>query len=297
MFSTNHSILPGSEIHLSKLEGGLINTETCNAARLLGQLLVDAVDHAVAEKQELTDEVADNLLNGIHSAMVQDCHHHMRNVWVNAVTIALSVYLSKVLADDLGKIDHRLRVSTMFDAILRALDKAVSLLANYPKGFGDQFKHWLLKYHLGALLVPIQRAAGLRQDLATEGAGAVYWNRIYYVEFLDECLRSGNDNILQENLFIVLTSVEMVALCRIMTIIHFKICHPLRWLAGNTKFIGQQGYDWSTRSMGKAIDAFYEAMDKIESDGSLILNELFMNAIFDKIYKDEVGNPCPLPPL
>ncbi|KAL7503011.1 hypothetical protein ACHAXN_000861, partial [Cyclotella atomus] len=179
----------------------------------------------------------------------------------------------------------------MFDAILRALDKAVSLPANYPKGFGDQFKHWLLKYHPGALLVPVQRAAGSRQDLATEGAGAVYWNRIYYIEFLDECLRSGNDNILQENLFIVLTSVEMVALCRIMSIIHFKICHPLRWLAGNTKFIGQQGYDWSTKSMWKAIDAFFEAMDKIESDGSLILNELFMNAIFDKIYKDEGGNP------
>jgi hypothetical protein len=82
-----------------------------------------------------------------------------------------------------------------------------------------------------------------------------------------------------------------------MAIIHFKISMPLRWLAGNTQFIGQQGYDWSTRSMGKAIDAFYEAMDKIESDGSLILNEQFMNAIFDEIYTDDEGNRCPLPPL
>jgi hypothetical protein len=123
------------------------------------------------------------------------------------------------------------------------------------------------------------------------------WNRIYYVEFLDECLRSGNDNILQENLFVVLTSIEMVALCQIMAIIRFKICMPLRWLAGNTQFIGQQGYNWSTRSMGKVIDAFYEAMDNIESDGSLILNEQFMNFIFDEIYEDEDGNLCPLPPL
>jgi hypothetical protein len=178
MFDTNHSIPPGLEIHLSKLEGGLINTNTCNGARLLGQLLVDAVDHAVQEKRELTGEIADNLLNGIHSAMVQDCNNHMRNVWINAVTITLSVYLNKVLADDLGKIDHRLRFSTMFDAIPRTLDKAVRLPANYPKGFGDMFRHWLLKYHLGALLVPVQRTAGSRQDLATEGAGAVYWNRI-----------------------------------------------------------------------------------------------------------------------
>jgi hypothetical protein len=58
-------------------------------------------------------------------------------------------------------------VSTMFDAILRAQDKAVrSLLANYPKGFEDIFKHWLLKYHPGALLVPVQRTAGSRKDLA-----------------------------------------------------------------------------------------------------------------------------------
>ena len=72
------------------------------------------------------------------------------------------------------------------------------------------FKHWLLKYHPGVLLVPVQRTAGSRQDLATEGAGAAYWNRIHYVEFLDECLRSGNDNILQENLFVVLTFIEIL---------------------------------------------------------------------------------------
>jgi hypothetical protein len=142
----------------------------------------------------------------------------------------------------------------MFDAILRAQDKAVrSLLANYPKGFEDIFKHWLLKYHPGALLVPVQGTAGSRKDLATEGAGAIYWNRIYYIEFLDECLRSGSHNILQENLFIVLMSVEMVALCQIMAIIHFKsvcLCDGLmetrNSLDNNT--IGLQDR-WRRRSM------------------------------------------------
>jgi hypothetical protein len=87
----------------------------------------------------------------------------------------------------------------MFDAVLRAADKEFSLSVNYPKGHGDMFKHWLLKFHPGALLVPVQRMAGSRQDLATKGAAAVYWNWIYYVEFLDECLRGSKDNILQEN--------------------------------------------------------------------------------------------------
>jgi hypothetical protein len=106
-----------------------------------------------------------------------------------------------------------------------------------------------LAHHISswALLVPVVRTSGWQQDLATEGAAAVYWNRRYYVWFLDECLRGCKDNILQENLFIVLVSVEMIALCRTMAIFHFKVCMPLRWIAGNTHFLGQQGYNWSTR--------------------------------------------------
>ncbi len=242
MFGDTHSIPSSSQIHLSKLEGGLVNTDTCNGARLLAQLLVDAVDFAVEEKRALSGE-NDNHPNTL-TTMVQDCHNHMRNIWIKAVTHRLSSYLNKVLADDLNDLDWRLRITTMFDGILRAIDKEFSLPANYPKGHGDMFKHWLRKFHPGALLVPVTRTTGSRQDLATEGAAAVYWNRRYYVEFLDECLHGCNDNILQENLFIVLTSVEMVALCRTMSILHFKICMPLRWLAGNTHFIGQQGYDW-----------------------------------------------------
>ena len=95
----------------------------------------------------------------------------------------------------------------------------------------------------------------------------------FRVEFLDEALRSGKDDILQENLYIVLTSVEMVALCRVMAILHFKICMPMRWLAGNTHWLVQTGYDWSTRSMGKAIDALYNASVQIEQDGKLYLDE------------------------
>ena len=103
--------------------------------------------------------------------------------------------------------------------------------------------------------------------------------KIIYFEFLDESLRSHKDNILQENFFIVLTSMEMIALCRIMSIHHFKVCMPLCWLAGNTHLIGQCGYDWSTRSMGKAVDAVHDAMMRIEEDGCLFLNEEFMNGI------------------
>ena len=95
----------------------------------------------------------------------------------------------------------------------------------------------------------------------------------------------------------ILTSMEMIALCRVMAILHFKVCMPLRWLAGNTHKLGQQGYDWSPRSMGKAVDAPEEAMMAIEEDGSKFLNEEFLDAIFSEIYVDEDRNIAPLDAL
>ena len=174
MFVNDHDIPSANEIHLSKLNQGVITTDTCNSARLISCLLADAIRMAVEEKiQQNGDKPEDHTV----IVLTQDCHHHLRNVWIEAVNKRLSSYLNEVLARDLSNIDFRLRVSTMFDAVLRAVDKEFSLPANYPKGHGDMFQHWLRHHHPGALLVPVQRTARSRQDTAAEGAAAVYWNR------------------------------------------------------------------------------------------------------------------------
>jgi hypothetical protein len=80
MFGLEHSIPPSYEIHLSKLKGGLINTDTCNGACLLAQLLVDVVDFAVEENRQLTGDDTNN--DNTITCMVQDCHNHMRNIWI-----------------------------------------------------------------------------------------------------------------------------------------------------------------------------------------------------------------------
>ena len=103
------------------------------------------------------------------------------------------------------------------EGVLRAIDKEFSLLANYPKGHGDHFKMWIHKHHSNAPLMPVTNATGARNDLIVEGAAAVYWNRRYYIGFLDENLH-GSDNILQHNLFLVLLSTEMIAMLRIYAI-------------------------------------------------------------------------------
>ena len=185
------------------------------------------------------------------------------------------------LQDELDCIDQRLRVSPNIEMVLRAVDKEFSLCANYPKGHGEIFGKWMSKNHPGALLLHVERASGSRKDLCVEGSGALYWNRKYWIEFLDKQLRTPGDNILQENLFIILSSCEMTALARVCTIIHLSICLPTRWLAGNSHKLSD--YDWSVRSMGQMIDLLEKALEEIEKDGTLIVNESFMMVIFNEL--------------
>eukprot|EP00957_Ditylum_brightwellii_P110106 8397308-Ditylum_brightwellii.AAC.1 len=70
----------------------------------------------------------------------QDCHHHMHNVWIGAITKCMPTYLDEILRSDLDTIDFHYRVSTMMDSILSAINKEFSLPANYPTGHDDKFK-------------------------------------------------------------------------------------------------------------------------------------------------------------
>ena len=64
-----------------------------------------------------------------------------------------------------------------------------------------------------------ERESVRRQYIITMGAGPSYWNRIFNVELLDDCLCiKDNTNILQQNLFTILTYIEMIATSRYVTI-------------------------------------------------------------------------------
>ena len=131
----------------------------------------------------------------------------------------------------LDEIDPTLWVTSSITAIIHTIDKEFSLSANYPKGHGDLFLEWMQECHQGKLLLHVKQAAGLRQDLCTEGSLAIFMNYPYYVKFLDEVLRKKrtkveNTSILQQSLFVVLTYTEMIALSRLLSIIHLSICMP-----------------------------------------------------------------------
>ena len=86
----------------------------------------------------------------------------------------------------MDKIDSTPHVTTSISAIIRAIDKEISLLANYPKGNGELFLEWMEENYSGVLLFHAKYAAGSHQD--TEGL-ALFMNYPYYIKFLDEMLR------------------------------------------------------------------------------------------------------------
>jgi hypothetical protein len=114
------------------------------------------------------------------------------------------------------------------------------------------------------------------------GADAIYMNRPLNVEFLDERLRvRGNENILQKNLFVVLLSLEMIAVSRMFSILNIAIVIPVRWLCGNTHELAHR--NWGARSMGHVVDILHDACSHLREDIELYHDESYMMHIFDEI--------------
>ena len=120
--------------------------------------------------------------------------------------------MSDYLGESLEEISSFLRVSPDLAHVIHAFHKEFSLTANYPKGRGEKFRGWMIKHYPEEVVMHAKQATGSRQDLITLGAGPIYWNRKFDVEFLDGVIHvRGASNILQENLFTVLSSLEMIA--------------------------------------------------------------------------------------
>ena len=58
-------------------------------------------------------------------------------------------------------------------------------------------------------------------------------NRPYWIEFLDKRMRTPRDNIMQDNLFILLSLLKMMVTARLCAIIYITICMSKRWLEVN----------------------------------------------------------------
>ena len=138
-----------------------------------------------------------------------------------------------MVADDLNELPSIYRINLDIDDLFRCIDKEFSKTANYAKGHGSEFFWWMKEFHPDAYLFPVVRAlGGTRQDLCVEGAPAVLTNLHYYLQYLHwriSATGGKSDNILQMKLYIMFA--EVVAMLRVLSILHIAICVPTRWLA------------------------------------------------------------------
>ena len=100
----------------------------------------------------------------------------------------------------------------------------------------------------------------------------------YYLEFLVLRISSGGDGILEENVYTILHSVEIVALLQVLLIYHVALCLPLCWLAGKCGDLEE--YKFGVSDMPWAVDSMDKAFAKLMVDGSLILDKEFIMKIF-----------------
>ncbi len=72
----------------------------------------------------------------------------MSNVWFGAIIKHLSGWLEKRVAFDSEKIPFIYRVITSIDNLLQFIEKEVAKTANYAKGHGAFFDHYMKTFHV-----------------------------------------------------------------------------------------------------------------------------------------------------
>ena len=218
--------------------------------------------------------------------------HHLCNVWFGNMEKKLTTQLNCILRPSLAEIDPMLRVLASISALIREIDKEFSVSSNYLKGHGELFLEWMQAHHPGELLLHVERVSGLVQDMCTEGSMVILMNYPYCVDFLDRNLRMRKKNdkasVLQLNLFVPLTSSEMIALMRLLSILHISACMPIRWLVGKTNELKECG--WGPMSMGRVIDTLEAKMKIITRNPENFLEKKYMMNMFEE-YRSK------LPPL
>ena len=87
------------------------------------------------------------------------------------------------------------------------------------------------------------------------------------------------------NIYIVLRSSEIIASFQLLSIIHVTIVLPHRWLTGNVHLLAADNV--GITDIAEVAQLIHNTLDKIASDGQLVLDQDFMMGILDPI-KEQV---------
>ena len=135
-------------------------------------------------------------------------------------------------------------MTKLLHALAKCLGEGIGL---YGRGEGaSKFRPWLEKNHKDKLYWHLSRVdKGTRQDSKTEGAFAAYWNRPLNVAYLQTAAYGASD-LLKGNLFVMLSSLEIVATMRGRAAYHDKFTAPLRFFSASNDLDG-----WSSLDMAQ----------------------------------------------
>ena len=262
--------------------GGMVSSDTCNQARALTRLIVEMVAARVEAK--IGPESWAAMTKDEQQAAIRchqgHCWNHLRNVWLDGGSSAVSAYLKIELAASLDKFHSTSRVGVDLNDVVRSVYKEFSDKDGaYAKGKGvKEFEPWMRITYPKEFSMPEERADGSRQDLAYLGAVPLFVNRKYYVRFLDKKLREeGHANVLEDCIFAILSSLEMIASIRAHAIITLLIIYPMRFLAG-TKTLD----DWSPYSMAGVADVIEQTLEKAAADGRTLMQPVSIFAEYQR---------------
>lgn len=252
-------------------ENSLLMSDTCAAAeatkRLISEMAMEAAKEVVgadvwASMDEKTREAK-------YKVWLGDCHQHIRNIIINAMAKGATEHLTNMLSRDLAEFSSFDRMSVDGMDLIRAVFKELHASGEYAKGKGREFHKWCNVHHASFPLLPFERVAGSRQDLAFDGAVAIFWNRRIIIEFLHGLVHVPKaSNILEKFLSSVLRCNEITALLRVCTVFKFVLSEPMRWLAGK----GSSLPGWSIVSANEVLDLAYQALLDIASDGHTLFD-------------------------
>jgi hypothetical protein len=210
------------------------------------------------------------------------CTRHLSNTFLDGGSKAEQKWLGGKLEDSLASAEAQaLRVSSDITALVRAVSKDVGEgIKVYAKGSSTKFRAWLEKHHTGSLFLHTERVdLGVRQDSKTEAAFAVYYNRPIVVSFLETVLLLSGQNKLKDNLFVSLTSLEIIATLRARAVVHDKVTTRMRFFSASESLEG-----WSVLDMAPVFGALRDALRAGVDNPSAWLERSF--DIFDDLAED-----------
>ena len=184
---------PGS-IGLNRLtENTLLMSDTCNAARKCKRLLAEAAYASL--KADVGEEVWEQMSEEERAAKgkvyVGQCHAHLRNIIINAMAARGTESLKNELSESLAEFSSFDRMSVDGNDLIRAVFKELHEGGEYAKGKSREYWAWARLHHASEMLLGFECANGSRQDIAFDGAVAIFWNRKIILEFLKSLLVPG----------------------------------------------------------------------------------------------------------